>query len=119
MAGLNTLADIRSHVETSAHGSAVGVYESHRAAEQAIRALAKSGFDMRKLSIVGKDYPERRSVLQHWRSHQGVGKRGVLGWPLGNSLRLGLFVVTASGTVCRRPVVGWMSRREGATIVVG
>jgi len=36
--------------------SVVAVYDSHAAAEAAVRELAKSGFDMKKLSIIGKDY---------------------------------------------------------------
>ncbi len=34
----------------------VAVYEKHSAAEGAIKELQKSGFDMKKLSVVGKDY---------------------------------------------------------------
>ena len=35
--------------------SVVAVFESHDQAEDAIRELQKDGFDMKKLSIVGKD----------------------------------------------------------------
>jgi hypothetical protein len=42
--------------ETAEHDSVVAVYDSHAAAEAAVRELAKSGFDMKKLSIIGKDY---------------------------------------------------------------
>ena len=64
MAGHATLAsDTPTESQTSAHGSAVAVYESHRAAEEAIRTLAKSGFEMRKLSIVGQDYSTEERVV--------------------------------------------------------
>lgn len=33
----------------------VAIYETHHEAEDAIRELQKSGFDMQQLSIVGKD----------------------------------------------------------------
>ena len=36
--------------------SCIGVFSHHSDAEQAIKELAKSGFDMKKLSIVGKGY---------------------------------------------------------------
>ncbi len=36
--------------------SAVAVFHTHPKAEEAVRELQKSGFDMTKLSIVGKDY---------------------------------------------------------------
>ena len=34
----------------------VALYHTHKEAEEAIRELQQSGFDMQKLSIVGKDY---------------------------------------------------------------
>lgn len=34
----------------------LAVFESHKQAEDAVRAMQRSGFDMRKLSIVGKGY---------------------------------------------------------------
>jgi hypothetical protein len=33
----------------------VGIYAAHTDAEGAVKTLQKSGFDMQKLSIVGKD----------------------------------------------------------------
>jgi hypothetical protein len=38
------------------HNAVVGVYHSHTDAEAAVKELQKSGFNMQKLSIVGKDY---------------------------------------------------------------
>ena len=35
--------------------SVVAIYPSHTAAEAAIKELQQSGFDMKKLSIVGRD----------------------------------------------------------------
>ena len=34
----------------------VAVYDSHDAAEEAVKELQKAGFDMTKLSILGRDY---------------------------------------------------------------
>ena len=36
--------------------SAFFVFDTHAAAEEAIRTLGQSGFDMKKLSLVGKGY---------------------------------------------------------------
>ena len=36
--------------------SSLFVFDTHTAAEEAIRTLGKSGFDMKKLSLVGKGY---------------------------------------------------------------
>ncbi len=122
---LNTLEDTRSHVETSAHGSAVGVYESHRAAEQAIRALAKTGFDMRKLSIVGKDYSTEEGVVGYYNTGDRMkvwGKTGAFwGGLWGMLFGSALFVVPGIGPLfAAGPLVGWIvSALEGATIVGG
>ena len=40
----------------SDQNSIAAILESHNQVEDAIRELEKSGFDMKKLSIVGKDY---------------------------------------------------------------
>ncbi|MEW6414327.1 MAG: general stress protein [Pseudomonadota bacterium] len=36
--------------------SVIGVYDTHDAAETAVRALQRSGFDIKRLSIIGKGY---------------------------------------------------------------
>ena len=47
----------------SGKNSVVGVYETHDQAENAIKEIQKSGFDMKKLSIVGKDYHTEEHVV--------------------------------------------------------
>ena len=41
----------------------IAVFESHSAAEDAVKELQKSGFDMKKLSVVGKDYHTDEQVV--------------------------------------------------------
>jgi hypothetical protein len=41
----------------------VAVYKSHQEAEAAIKELQKTGFNMKNLSIVGKDYHTEEQVL--------------------------------------------------------
>ena len=46
--------------------SVVAIFESHDQAEAAIRELQKDGFDMKKLSIVGKDYHTEEHVVGYY-----------------------------------------------------
>jgi hypothetical protein len=46
--------------------TAVAVYSNHAAAEEAVKELQKSGFDMKKLSIVGKDYHTEEDVVGYY-----------------------------------------------------
>jgi hypothetical protein len=40
----------------SEQNAVVGIFNSHTEAEKSIKELQRAGFDMKKLSIVGKDY---------------------------------------------------------------
>ena len=42
------------------------IYDTHEEAEQAVRELERSGFDMQKLSIVGKDYQTEEDVVGYY-----------------------------------------------------
>ncbi len=48
------------------NSSVVAVYKSHVEADGAIKELQKSGFDMKNLSIVGKDYQTDESVVGYY-----------------------------------------------------
>jgi Heat induced stress protein YflT domain len=41
----------------------IAIYDSHSAADNAVKELQKSGFDMKKLSVVGKDYQTDEQVV--------------------------------------------------------
>lgn len=73
------ISESRTTVDTSAHGTAVAVYDSHSEAENAIRTLAKSGFDMRKLSIVGKDYATEEGVVGYYNTGDRIKAWGKTG----------------------------------------
>lgn len=45
---------------------AVAVYDSHEQAEEAVRELAKSGFDMKAISIIGRDYHTEENVVGYF-----------------------------------------------------
>ncbi|MGD9819437.1 MAG: general stress protein, partial [Desulfomonilaceae bacterium] len=59
--------------------SVVGVYETHEQAENAIKELQKSGFDMKKLSIVGKDYHTEEHVVGYYNVGECMKSWGKLG----------------------------------------
>jgi len=43
--------------------SVIGIYNTHTEAEAAVKELQKSGFDMKKLSVVGKDYHTEENIV--------------------------------------------------------
>ena len=45
------------------HNAVTGTYPTHSEAEAAVKALQQSGFDMQKLSIVGKDSHTEEHVI--------------------------------------------------------
>jgi hypothetical protein len=44
----------------------VAIYQTHTAAEAAIKELQKSGFEMKKLSIIGRDYHTDEHVVGYY-----------------------------------------------------
>jgi uncharacterized membrane protein len=44
----------------------IAAYDNHSAAEDAVKELQKSGFDMKKLSVVGKDYHTDEQVVGYY-----------------------------------------------------
>jgi hypothetical protein len=63
----------------SDHNAVVGVYNSHTEAEAAVKELQKSGFDMQKLSIVGKDYHTAEHVIGYYTAGDRMQFWGKLG----------------------------------------
>ena len=48
------------------NSSAVGLFNSHEDAENAVKELQKCGYDMKKLSVVGKDYHTEENVIGYY-----------------------------------------------------
>lgn len=48
------------------NNSIVAIYPTHTAAEAAVKELQQSGFDMKKLSIVGRDYQTDQHVVGYY-----------------------------------------------------
>ena len=59
--------------------SVVATFDSHDRAEAAIRELQKDGFDMKKLSIVGKDYHTEEHVVGYYTTGDRMKYWGKLG----------------------------------------
>ena len=74
--------------------SVVAIFESHDQAEDAVRELQKDGFDMKKLSIVGKDYHTEEHVVGYYTTGDRMLYWGKLGafwggfWGLAVRLRV-------------------------------
>ncbi len=50
----------------SEKNSVVAIFETHVQAEDAVRKLEKGGFNMKQLSIVGKDYQTEEKVVGYY-----------------------------------------------------
>ena len=57
----------------------VAIYNSHLEAEQAVKSLQQSGFNMKQLSIVGKDYHTEEHVVGYYNAGDRMKYWGKLG----------------------------------------
>jgi uncharacterized membrane protein len=107
------------------NNSIVAVYPSHTAAEAAVKELQKSGFDMKKLSIVGRDQHTDEHVIgyynvgdrmKYW-GKMGAFWGGIWGWLFGSAF----FLIPGIGPlIVAGPLVGWIiGALEGAVVVGG
>ncbi len=59
--------------------SVVAIYGTHTEAEDAVKELQRSGFDMTKLSIIGQDYHTEENVTGYYTVGDRMRKWGTLG----------------------------------------
>jgi len=103
----------------------VGIFNSHTEAEKSIKELQKAGFDMKKLSIVGKDYHTEEHVVGYYNAGDRMKVWGKLGafWGGFWGLLFGsaLFIIPGIGPlIVFGPLVGWIvGALEGAVVVGG
>jgi hypothetical protein len=101
----------------------VGVFNTHIEAESSIKELQQAGFDMKRLSIVGKDYHTEEHVVGYYNAGDRMalwGKRGAFwGGFWGLLFGSALFVIPGVGPlVVFGPLVGWIiGALEGAVVV--
>jgi uncharacterized membrane protein len=109
----------------SEKNSVVAIFESHNQAEEAVRELQKDGFDMKKLSIVGKDYHTDEHVVGYYNTGDRMMYWGKLGafWGGFWGLLFGsaFFWVPGIGQVLvAGPLVMWIvGALEGAVVTGG
>jgi uncharacterized membrane protein len=109
----------------SANNIVVAVYDTHTQAEQTVKELQRSGFDMKKLSIVAKNpHAEEHVVgfytagdrIKHW-GRSGAFWGGLWGLLFGAAF----FSIPGIGPVLvAGPLVAWIiGALEGAVVVGG
>jgi uncharacterized membrane protein len=105
--------------------SVIAMFDRHIQAEEAVKQLQQTGFDMKKLSIVGKEYHSEENVvgyyttgerMKHW-GRNGAFWGGMWGLLFGSAF----FMIPGIGPlVVAGPIVGWIvGALEGAAIVGG
>jgi len=103
----------------------VAIYNTHTEAEQGVKELQKSGFDMKKLSIIGKGYHSEEDVIGYYNTGDRVKYWGKLGafWGGFWGLLFGsaLFFIPGIGPIAvGGPLVSWIiAALEGAVAVGG
>jgi uncharacterized membrane protein len=107
------------------NNAVVAIYKSHIEAEAAVQELQHSGFDMKKLSIVGRDQHTDEHVIGYYNAgdrmkywgKQGAFWGGIWGMLFGSAF----FLVPGVGPLLvAGPLVGWIvGALEGAVVVGG
>ena len=107
------------------HNAVIGIYTTHTESEVAIKELQRAGFDMQKLSIVGKDYHTEEHVIGYYNVGDRMkfwGKQGAFwGGFWGLLFGSALFLIPGIGPIMVfGPLVGWIvGALEGAVVVGG
>jgi hypothetical protein len=103
----------------------VAVYNNHEEAETAVKELQRSGYDMKKLSIVGKDYHTEEHVVGYYNSGDRMrywGQWGAFwGGMWGMLFGAAFFAIPGLGPILvAGPLVAWIvAALEGALVVGG
>jgi len=103
----------------------VGVYDSHELAEAAVKELQKTGFDMKKLSIMGRDYHTEEHVVGYYNTGDRMKAWGKIGAFWGGIWGLlfgaAFFIVPGIGPIAvAGPLVSAIvGALEGAVVVGG
>jgi hypothetical protein len=110
---------------TTKNNCVVAIFKSHVEAETAVKELQQSGFNMKQLSIVGRDYHTDEQVVGYYNVGDRMKYWGKLGafWGGFWGLLFGsaFFMVPGIGPlVMAGPIVGWIvGALEGAVVVGG
>jgi uncharacterized membrane protein len=102
----------------------IAIYPSHTSAEAAIKELQKSGFEMKKLSIIGRDYHTDEHVVGYYNigdRMQVWGKTGAFwGGLWGLFFGSAFFWIPGLGPLLvAGPMVAWIVGALESAVVVG
>lgn len=106
-------------------GSVVAIYDSHEQAASAVQQLRKGGLDVKKVSILGRDYHTEEQVVGYYNAGDRMrywGKAGAFwGGLWGLLLGAGFFFVPGLGPVLvAGPVIASIvAALEGAVVTGG
>jgi uncharacterized membrane protein len=107
------------------NNAVIAIYASHVEAEEAVKELQHAAFDMKKLSIVGRDYQTDEHVVGYYNAGDRMKYWGKLGafwggiWGLlfGSAF---FFIPGIGPLVVAGPLVAWiLGALEGALVVGG
>ena len=107
------------------NNSVVAIYATHTAAEAAVKELQQSGFDMKKLSIAGRDYHTEEHIVGYYTTGERMTAWGTTGafwgWIWGLLFGGAFFMIPGIGPLMiAGPFVGWLvAALEGAVVVGG
>jgi hypothetical protein len=104
--------------------STVGIFHNHEDAESAVKELQTAGYDMKKLSVIGKDYHTEEHVVGYYNIGDRMatwGKYGLLwGWVWGLLFGTAFFFIPGIGPVMvGGPLVSWIIGALEAAFVAG
>jgi len=107
------------------NNSTIAIFKSHIEAENAVKELQRSGFDLKQLSIVGRDYHTDEHVVGYYNNGDRMkawGKTGAFwGGMWGLLFGSAFFFIPGVGPLLMAgPIVGWIiGGLEGAAVVGG
>ena len=106
------------------NNSVVAIFNGHTEAEAAIKELQKDGFDMKKLSIVGRDYHTEEHVVGYYNLGDRVASwssAGLFwGWIWGLVFGSAFFFIPGIGPLMiGGPIVSWLVGALETALVVG
>ncbi|HTL53346.1 MAG TPA: general stress protein [Planctomycetota bacterium] len=110
---------------SSVNNSVVGIFETHTLADSAVKELQRSGLDIKKVSIIGRDVHTDEQVVGYYNTGDRMmywGKQGAFwGGVWGLLVGAGFFWVPGVGPLLMAgPLVGMITGAvEGAAVVGG
>jgi hypothetical protein len=109
---------------TGKNCSAVGVFGNHEDAESAVKELQKSGYDMKKLSVVAKDFQTEENVVGYYNTGDRVATWGKFGLFWGSIWGLlfgsAFFIIPGLGPIMiGGPLVSWILGALETALVTG